>query len=64
MKNFEGTEEAILTERNNNLPPKSIMVATCAGFGCSNCHKNNPGLSFHKIPAANAQIKSLQQRWI
>ena len=40
------------------------MIATCAAFGCSDCRKNNPGLSFHRIPAANAQNKSLRQRCI
>ena len=41
-----------------------IMVTTCAAFGCTNSRKNSPGLSFHRIPAANAENKLLRQRWI
>ena len=40
------------------------MVATCAAFGCTNSRKDIPGLSFHRIPAANAENKLLRQRWI
>ena len=40
------------------------MVGTCAAFGCTNSRKNSPGLSFHRIPAANTENKSLRQRWI
>ena len=39
------------------------MVATCAVFGCTKSHKY-PGLSFRRIPAANAENKSLRQGWI
>ena len=40
------------------------MVAACAAFGCTNSRKDIPGLSFHRIPAANAENKLLRQRWI
>ena len=40
------------------------MVATCAAFGCTNSRKNSPGLSFPRIPAANAEKKLLRKRWI
>ena len=32
-----------------------IMVATCAAFVCTNSRKNSPGLSFNRIPTANAE---------
>ena len=40
------------------------MVANCGAFGCTNSHKNSPGLSFHGTPAANAENKLLRQRRI
>ena len=40
------------------------MVATYAVFGCMNSRKNCPGLSFHRIPTANAENKLLRQRRI
>ena len=54
-----------LEERNTIVIfQRVIMVATCAAFGCTNSRKNSPGLSFHRIPAANAENKLLRQRWI
>ena len=54
-----------LEERNTIVIfQRVIMVATCAAFGCTNSRKNSPGLSFHRIPAANAENKLLWQRWI
>ena len=41
-----------------------IMVATCDVFGCTNSRKDSSGLSLHRIPAANAENKLLQERWI
>ena len=54
-----------LEERNTIVIfQRVIMVATCAAFGCTNSRKNSPGLSFHRIPAANAENKLLRQRWM
>ena len=40
------------------------MVDLCAAFDCTNSHKNSTGLSFHRIPAANAKNKLVRERWI
>ena len=40
------------------------MVGICDAFDCSYSCKNSPGLSFHRIPAADTQNKLLRQRWI
>ena len=40
------------------------MVATCDALGCNYSCKNNPGLSFRRIPAVNAQNKLIRKRLI
>ena len=49
------------TEHSNNLPKSHY---SCDTFGCTSSCKNILGLSFHMIPAVNAQSKWFWQRWI
>ena len=58
IRNFNLKNETLI------IFQKAIMVATCDIFGCTYACKNNPELSFHRIPAANAQNKWFRQRWI
>ena len=53
-----GDEKFQLEEWNTKIIfQRAIMIATCDAFGCTYSCKNIPGLSFHRIPGANAQSK-------
>ena len=58
-------EKFQLEERNTvTISQRVMMIAAYDAFDCNYSCKNRPGLSFHRIPATNAQHKLLQERWI
>ena len=58
-------DEKVQLEELNTVAilQRVIKVATCTVFGCTNSHKNSLELTFHRIPATNAENKIIQLRW-